>query len=190
MLGQPLRLCAQAVTPTDTSANILAQQDIKANLAIDYYSARYVNVNRQADLGNVELERGLCQVSLFNLPNVNAADNAFIRFTNTSKVAGAVKASVWSQDGVQKDAGTVILGNLDAHATAVFHTSPSQTTGVYLGDVLPQFAETDGRSRIVLEGEFASCEALGLIRTPNGTLTNMTSTVYSGGANGTSNTQD
>lgn len=190
VLGQPLRLCAQAVTPTDTSANILAQQDIKANLAIDYYSARYVNVNRQADLGNVELERGLCQVSLFNLPNVNAADNAFIRFTNTSKVAGAVKASVWSQDGVQKDAGTVILGNLDAHATAVFHTSPSQTTGVYLGDVLPQFAETDGRSRIVLEGEFASCEALGLIRTPNGTLTNMTSTVYSGGANGTSNTED
>ncbi|EBX2782356.1 hypothetical protein DRL78_24600, partial [Salmonella enterica subsp. enterica serovar Hadar] len=34
----------------------------------------------------------------------------------------------------------------------------------------------NGRARLVLEGEFPTCEALGLIRSANGTITNMTST--------------
>ncbi|MNG28736.1 hypothetical protein D3C84_1140380 [compost metagenome] len=42
-----------------------------------------------------------------------------------------------------------------------------------------------GRARLVLEGEFPTCEALGLIRTPNGTLVNMTSTTQ-GNFNGDS----
>lgn len=191
VLNKPLRLCAEALTPvTATSPNILAQDNIKANLSLDYFSARYVDVTRTTDLGKVELEKGLCQVTLFNLPNVNAADNAFIRFTNTSNVAGAVKASVWSEDGKKLDANTQILAGLEPHATAVFHTNANQTTGTYLGAVLPEFAATGGRSRIVLEGEFSSCEALGLVRSNNGTLVNMTSTVYSGSANNTSNTEN
>lgn len=190
VLNKPLRLCAEALTPTATSPNILAQDNIKASLSLDYFSTRYVDVTRTTDLGKVELERGLCQVTLFNLPNVNAADNAFIRFTNTSKVAGAVKASIWSEDGEKLDANTQILAGLEPHATAVFHTNANQKTGTYLGDVLPEFAKSSGRSRIVLEGEFASCEALGLVRSNNGTLVNMTSTVYSGDANNTSNTEN
>lgn len=191
VLNKPLRLCAEALTPTTAaSPNILAQDSIKANLSLDYFSTRYVDVTRTTDLGKVELERGLCQVTLFNLPNVNAADNAFIRFTNTSNVAGAVKASVWSEDGEKLDANTQILAGLEPHATAVFHTNANQKTGTYLGAVLPEFAEKGGRSRIVLEGEFSSCEALGLVRSNNGTLVNMTSTVYSGGANNTSNTEN
>ena len=192
VLGKPLRLCAEAVTPTtDASPNILAQDNIKAKLSLDYFSTRYVDVTRTTELGKVELERGLCQVTLFNLPNVNAADNAFIRFTNTSKVAGAVKASIWSEDGQKLDDNTQILASLEPHATAVFHTNANQKTGTYLGaDVLPKFAASSGRSRIVLEGEFASCEALGLVRSSNGTLVNMTSTVYSGSENNTSNTEN
>lgn len=190
VLNKPLRLCAEALTPTDASPNILAQDNIKASLSLDYFSARYVDVTRTKDLGKVELDKGLCQVTLFNLPNVNAADNAFIRFTNTSNVAGAVKASIWSEDGEKLDRNAPILAGLEPHATAVFHTNANQKTGTYLGDVLPEFAVSGGRSRIVLEGEFASCEALGLVRSNNGTLVNMTSTVYSGGANNTSNTEN
>ena len=186
VINQPLRLCAQATG----NSIISAQTSIEALLNVNYYSVRYIDFTRTAKFGAVELERGLCQVTLFNLPNVNAQDNAFIRFTNTSKVNGAVKASIWTQDGVKVDANTVILDNLDAHATAVFHTDATQTSGTYLGDVLPQFAQTSGRSRIVLEGEFQNCEAMGLVRTPNGTLTSMTSTVYSGSANNTSNTEN
>lgn len=182
VLGQTLQLCAEA-----TGTKVIEQQTaVTATLDVDYFSSRYVDFTRNASYGAV-LRNG-CQVTLFNLPNVNAADNAFIRFTNTSDKSGEVNATVWSEAGVRLDSGSLISANLDAHATTVFHTNKGQTTGVYLGDVLPEFAASTGRSRIVLEGAFANCEALGLVRSANGTLVNMTSTVYSGGKNGTSNT--
>ena len=175
------KLCAVA-----DGTKRIPQAEFDVALKATYFSTRYTESTGAAAYGKV-LRNG-CQVTLFNLPNVNAADNAFVRFTNTSVKNGEVSASVWSEEGKQLDVGAKILANLDSHATAVFHTNPAQTTGVYLGDVLPEFAASTGRSRIVLEGAFQNCEALGLIRTPNGTLTNMTSTVYSGGQNGTSNT--
>lgn len=153
-----------------------------------YVSARYTDSQVASDYGKV-LRNG-CQVTLFNLPNVNAADNAFIRFTNTSDVAGEVNAYVWNEAGEQLDVGATIATNIEGHATTVFHTSKDQQTGVYLGNVLPEFAASTGRSRIVLEGAFKSCEALGLVRSDNGTLVNMTSTVYSGSENNTSNTSN
>lgn len=177
VLDASLRLCAKA----EGKARI-PESGFDANMSIAYYNPRYTDSTASQSLGRV-LRNG-CQVTLFNLPNVNAADNAFIRFTNTSELSGQVNAFVWTEDGERADVGAEVLSNLDAHATAVFHTNAGQSTGVYLGDVLPEFAETSGRSRIVLQGAFPSCEALGLVRSSNGTLVNMTSTTYSDGING------
>src|SRR5690606_18020854 len=179
VLAKPHNLCA--VKPAANTA-VLPEVSLSAELNVDYFSARYTESRDVLDMERV-LRNG-CQVTLFNLPNVNAADNAFIRFTNTSNLEGQVNAYVWTEDGEQVDVGAEVLSNLDAHATAVFHTNAGQSTGVYLGDVLPEFAETSGRSRIVLQGAFPSCEALGLVRSSNGTLVNMTSTTYSDGING------
>lgn len=168
----------------------IPEANFDLGLKATYYSARYTESVGAADYGKV-LRNG-CQVTLFNLPNVNAADDAFIRFTNTSLKAGEVNAYVWDESGNQLDLGAKVIDSLDKHATVVLHTNAAQQgTGVYLGDVLPEFAASTGRSRIVLEGAFASCEALGLVRGANGgPLTNMTSTVYSGGPNNTSNTSN
>lgn len=186
VLGTPLQLCAQA-----TGTARIAESGIAANLNVKYYSVRYTNSEANADYGRV-LRNG-CQVSLFNLPNVNAADNAFIRFTNTSELAGQVNAFVWTEDGRQLDLDKEVFASLGKHETVVLHTNAAQQgTGVYLGDALPAFgAETTGRARIVLQGAFPSCEALGLVRgAAGGPLTNMTSTVYSGSSNNTSNTSN
>lgn len=168
----------------------IPEANFDLGLKATYYSARYTESVGAADYGKV-LRNG-CQVTLFNLPNVNAADDAFIRFTNTSLKAGEVNAYVWDESGKQLDVGAKVIDSLDKHATVVLHTNAAQQgTGVYLGDVLPEFAASTGRSRIVLEGAFASCEALGLVRGANGgPLTNMTSTVYSGAPNNTSNTSN
>lgn len=168
----------------------IPEANFDLGLKATYYSARYTESVGAEDYGKV-LRNG-CQVTLFNLPNVNAADDAFIRFTNTSLKAGEVNAYVWDESGNQLDLGAKVIDSLDKHATVVLHTNAAQQgTGVYLGDVLPEFAASTGRSRIVLEGAFASCEALGLVRGANGgPLTNMTSTVYSGGPNNTSNTSN
>lgn len=185
ILGAPLQLCAQA-----TGTQRIAEAGIAANLNVKYYSVRYTNSEATADYGRV-LRNG-CQVSLFNLPNVDAADNAFIRFTNTSELAGQVNAFVWTEDGRQLDLDKEVFSSLGKHQTVVLHTNAAQKgSGVYLGDALPTFgAETTGRARIVLQGAFPSCEALGLVRSSNGTLVNMTSTVYSGSENNTSNTSN
>lgn len=189
VLGTPLQLCAEA-----TGTQRIAESEISADLNVTYYSTRYTDSTSNAPYGRV-LRNG-CQVTLFNLPHVNAADNAFIRFTNTSGQAGQVNAYVWTEDGTQIDIDQEVVANLGEHATAVLHTNKDLTSGVYLGDKLPTFATTTGRSRIVLQGAFPSCEALGMVRSANGTLVNMTSTVYSNGAsaqpveNNTSNTSN
>lgn len=179
----PWKLCAVV-----DGTKRIPEANFDLGLKATYYSARYTESVGAADYGKV-LRNG-CQVTLFNLPNVNAADDAFIRFTNTSLKAGEVNAYVWDESGKQLDLGATVIDSLDKHATVVLHTNAAQQgTGVYLGDVLPEFAASTGRSRIVLEGAFESCEALGLVRGANGgPLTNMTSTVYSGGENNTSNT--
>lgn len=163
---------------------------LAANLKVEYGNVRYGESRGVYDYGQV-LRNG-CQVTLFNLPNVTAADKAMIRLTNTSDKDGQVNAYIWTEDGRQLDLDVEVEASLVAHGTQLFHTNPNLTNGVYLGDVLPEFgAENAGRARIVLQGAFPSCEALGLVRSSNGTLTNMTSTTNSSGTTaGTSNTSN
>lgn len=181
-------LCG-AATVTGTE-RIPQLSSLNANFKVEYGNVRYGESTGSADYGSVV--RNGCQVTLFNLPNVNAQDKAMIRLTNTSDKDGQVNAFVWTEDGQQLDIDAELTSSLVAHGTELFHTNPNLANGVYLGDVLPQFAaEEGGRGRIVLQGAFPSCEALGLVRSPNGTLTNMTSTTNSSGFTaGTSNTSN
>lgn len=179
-----------------TTAVIPETNSITATATADFFNSRYMNDAATKDYGVVR--RNGCSVTLFNLPNVNASDDAFIRLTNVSGIAGSVRASVWKEDGTTADVDQEVAATIPAHGTLVFHTAADQTSGIYLGSKLPGFgALTSGRGRIILTGAFPACEALGLVRTPAGVLTNMTSTTYSGDAaqfgadtNGTSNTKN
>lgn len=163
---------------------------------VDYFNPRYVP-SESNTLNYGAILRNGCSVTLFNVPNVNVGDKAFIRLSNVSDNAGRVSVTGYDEAGnvlEEVSLDTVI----PAHGTTVFHTDSSNNSGVYLGDVFPDFAAlTSGRARVVLKGGFPACEALGLVRTPAGVLTNMTSTTYAGDEtrfgekqNGTSNTNN
>lgn len=187
------RVCAVAKTTV-----ALPEDTFTAKLAVSYFNPRYTTSADTLDFGRI-LRNG-CQITLFNLPNVSASDDAFIRITNVSEKPGAVRVSVWPEMGgmTTVDTNTVVVTSLAAHATAVLHTSADQTSGTYLGALLPTYgAMTSGRHRLVVQGAFPACEGMGLVRTPAGVLTNMTSTTYSGDTtrlgpqnNGTSNTSN
>lgn len=167
------------VCATAGGATAIPESSFDAALAVTYFNNRYTDSADTLSYGQV-LRNG-CQVTLFNLPNVNAADKGMIRLTNVSELPGSVRASVWTEDGQKIDDGALLTNTLAAHATTVFHTNANLASGVYLGDVLPEFAALEnGRHRLVLQGAFPACEALGMVRSPNGTLTNMTSTTYAG----------
>lgn len=167
---------------------------LEARFSVEYANIRYGESEGVYEYGPV-LRNG-CQVTLFNVPNVTAGDKAMIRLTNTSDKAGQVNAYAYLEDGSLIDEDVQLVDNLPAHGTTVFHTNANLANGVFLGDVMPTFAgETTGRARIVIQGAFPSCEALGLVRSPNNTLTNMTSTTNSDsavtvGTFGTSNTSN
>lgn len=164
-----------SVCATAGGTATIPESSFTAALAVNYFNPRYTDSADTLSYGQV-LRNG-CQVTLFNLPNVNASDKGMIRLTNVSELPGSVRASVWTEDGQKIDDGALLTNNLAAHATTVFHTNANLASGVYLGDVLPEFAAlTQGRHRLVLQGAFPACEALGMVRSPNGTLTNMTST--------------
>lgn len=198
-LDQSLAVCVEA-----KGSRIEELKNLNANAEIaqgDYYSVRYTN-SKGGPLPYGSIGVSGCTVTLFNLPNVGAKDKGFLRLTNTSAYQGKVSATVWAQNGTKLETETKILDTLAPHATAIFHTNPAQATNlatnqIYLGDSLTGFvAGETGRSRIILQGAFPSCEALGLVRSENGTLVNMTSTVsstagaVSAPANNTSNTQN
>jgi hypothetical protein len=171
----------------------------QAQLDVDYFNPRYLeSADTAGPFG--ELVRNGCEVTLFNVPNPNAQDQAFIRLSNISELPGPVSAFIYDEAGSQSQ--EVDLGiTIPAHGTAILHTNQAladDVNRVYLPGAIAELgALTTGRARIVLNAAFPSCEALGLVRSPNGTLVNVTSTTYSGAvtqnalinrtANGTSN---
>jgi hypothetical protein len=191
-LGNGYLVCAIA----DGDKQIPETTKFEVSVNVDYFNPRYVpSESNTLDYGAI-LRNG-CSVTLFNVPHKNAGDKAFIRLSNVSDNAGRVSVTGYDEAGnvlEEVDLSTVI----PAHGTTVFHTDSSNSGGVYLGDVFPDYAAlTSGRARVVLKGGFPACEALGLVRTPSGVLTNMTSTTYAGDdarfgedKNGTSNTNN
>jgi len=186
------RVCAVAKT------NVAIPEDtFTASLAVTYFNPRYTD--SKDEYGYKKVLRNGCSVTLFNLPPVTADDKAFIRLTNISDIQGTVRASVYNEAGTKTQDTTPLDVTVPAHGTVIL-TNDSEQTGnanrVYLGDKLTAYADdaVKGRSRIILQGAFPACEAMGLVRS-NGLLINMTDTTYSGDdskfgtqANGTSNT--
>lgn len=211
VVGDPnsrrINLSGETTIDLNTGYNVCAvasgsaaipESTITASLDVEYFNPRYTNSEDTLDYGQI-LRNG-CQVTLFNVPAPDSPDSAAIRLTNVSEKPGAVRAFMWTQDGTQIDLNSELVPSLAAHATTVLKTNPGQTGNGYLGDNMPTYAASknvDGRNRLVIQGAFPACEALGLVRTPSGVLTNLTSTTYSGDSsrlgaqnNGTSNTSN
>ncbi|MFL0796689.1 MAG: hypothetical protein K6L73_04285 [Cellvibrionaceae bacterium] len=153
------------------------ESTISAALTVNYFNPRYTDSEDTVSYGAI-LRNG-CQVTLFNVPNSNASDEAFIRLTNVSELPGAVRGYMWTADGTQIDLNTEIVANVPAHGTTVLSSKGS--AGTDLSTTMTDFgAQTSGRNRLVLQGAFPACEALGLVRNSAGILTNMTATTFSG----------
>lgn len=154
----------------------IPETTVSGTWAIDYFNVRYVNDLLGPYAFNA-LRRNGCKVTLFNVPaSNNASDDAFIRLTNTSTtVTGAVRASVWGQDGTALLTNADLVASVAPHATVVITPEAGLAGTTSLDTVMN--TEWSGRSRVVLTGAFPSCEALGLIRNQTtGILTNMTAT--------------
>ncbi|MCY1258656.1 hypothetical protein D9M68_125540 [compost metagenome] len=186
-INQVYNICVKA----DGVNPMVAQQSFAVGpLKVDFGNVRYVD--RVINGGELDhFWKSSCVASLFNLPGGNNQDAFFIRLTNTSDNGriGKVRGVLFDQNGKRyPDSGSAYITDqsgksvLKAHETGVYSvTEVAQAFGVNGSD----WNGVGGRARLVLEGEFPTCEALGLIRTPNGTLVNMTSTTQ-GNFNGDS----
>ncbi|MCP8464770.1 hypothetical protein NK553_12505 [Pseudomonas sp. ZM23] len=186
-VNQTYNICAVA---SGTSA-MAAQQTFNVGpLRVDFGNVRYVD--RVINGGQIDhFWKSSCVASLFNLPAGNNQDAFFVRLTNTSDDgrSGKVRGVLYDQNGKRYPAtGSAYIVDSSGKATLKAHE-----TGVYsVKEVASAFGVNgndwngvNGRARLIMEGEFPTCEALGLIRTPNGTLVNMTSTTQ-GNFNGNS----
>jgi len=165
----------------DTTAEI-EEITITGDANINYSNVRYLDSDPAANVF-VTLFKNGCSATVFNLPKNESSDDFFVRLTNTSAATdGAVQAFMYLQDGTRVPAlGSVTLvADLKAHETAVINASTVDTAfgggATALTDDASGVVTWTGRSRLVMRGEFQTCEALGLVRTPSGVLTNMTAT--------------
>jgi hypothetical protein len=182
-LSSTISLVGQTTVDLETGYSVCAvaggvatipETSFAGALAVTYFNPRYTDSADTIEFG--PLLRNGCQVTLFNVPNPTSEDAAFIRLTNVSELPGAVRGYMWLQDGTQADVGASLSASVAAHATVVYSTAAAS-----LPALMPEYgATTSGRHRLVIQGAFPACEALGLIRTPSGVLTNMTSTTYAG----------
>lgn len=168
--------------------------DINAEWTIDFFNARYDNVELTAGAFG-ELQRNGCIASFFNIPATGNTDTAYVRLTNTSSSnVGDIRGTLYAQDGTVLGQDVTIAPALGTSATQVFSTEGADRTtgaGQEIIDIESAFgvdgsADYKGRARLVLKGAFDTCEGQGLIRTAGGSLFNMTSTTQgneAGGAN-------
>lgn len=186
-INQTYNICAVA----SGTVPMASQQTFAVGpLRVDFGNVRYVDrVINGAQIDH--FWKSSCVASLFNLPAEKNQDAFFIRLTNTSDDgrSGKVRGVLYDQNGTRyPTTGSAYLTDSNGKSILKAHD-----TGIYsVAEVASAFGVdgkdwngVNGRARLVLEGEFPTCEALGLIRTPNGTLVNMTSTTQ-GNFNGSS----
>ncbi|MBO3274590.1 hypothetical protein [Pseudomonas schmalbachii] len=186
-VNQTYNICAVA---SGTAAMAAQQTFAVGPLRVDFGNVRYVDrVINGAQIDH--FWKSSCVASLFNLPAANNQDAFFVRLTNTSDDGrnGKVRGVLYDQNGKRYPAtGSAYITDssgktlLKAHETGVYSVKEVAAAFGVNGD---DWNGVGGRARLVMEGEFPTCEALGLIRTPNGTLVNMTSTTQ-GNFNGDS----
>jgi hypothetical protein len=101
-----------------------------------------------------------------NIPNVTNTDQAFIRVTNTSPIAGKLYGTMYGQDGVVLGTANVVLATntvFTPNVTLVFDAATLKTT-------MGISADWAGRAQLVLTAETTGMRAHNLIRVANGTL--------------------
>jgi len=192
-LTSPYQVCYSVLTGANATT-IPEVGNISATWNVDFFNARYDDISEQdGDFG--ALLRNGCIASFFNVPAVGNADTAYIRLTNTSSTnEGDIRGTLYAQDGTVLGQDVTIAPDLATSATQVFSTEGANRTTAAGQDVID--IETafgvdgstayKGRARLVLKGAFDTCEGLGLIRTGEGSLFNMTATTQgneAGGAN-------
>lgn len=177
-INQVYNVCVKASGTVPMQA--LQRFDV-GDLKVDFENVRYVDRTIPGNRLD-EFWKNSCVASLFNLPGSRVSDQFFIRLTNTSDDGrnGKVRGILYDQNGKRYPAsGSAYLTDSTGKQALKAHD-----TGVYtVAEVAKAFGVdgsnwngANGRARLVLEGEFPTCEALGLIRSANGTITNMTST--------------
>lgn len=172
---------------TGTAADTIPEVgQISATWNVDFFNARYDNIAVSA--GNFgDLKRNGCIASFFNIPASTNTDRAYVRLTNTSAVnEGYIRGTLYAEDGsvIGTEDLTIAPDDLAVSATQIFSTEaatrPSATTGMDVISIEEAFgiapADITGRARLVLKGAFDTCEGLGLLRTGDGSLFNMTAT--------------
>lgn len=103
---------------------------------------------------------------LFNVPGSTSSDKGFIRISNTTNSAGKVTATMYNEAGqLIGIRDTELDADLDAQGTIIFNSDQLQAL----------FGTWTGRARIEVIGELTGMEVMGMVRSPNGTLTNMSS---------------
>jgi hypothetical protein len=176
---------------TVNTAKIPEVGDISASWHVNFFNTRYDDQAYDKSAYG-DLKRNGCIASFFNVPGVGENDTAFIRLTNTSNTnEGPVLATVYAQDGEMLVEDEEITSNLEQHATAVYTTLATNSENAYgqplvsLADTLDDFTGTaelyKGRARVVLKGAFDTCEGLGLVKSGNGALINLTATTQGNG---------
>ncbi len=177
--------------------------NITASVVEEPINARY-DFARASDGNYGPLVLDGCTASFFNVPlaNNNSGDQAFLRLSNTSATGskGGVKAKLYKMDGsvvtgthTEADGLFSLGGEIAQHATAVYTSNAADSVdanGRTVAYSIPKAAGFDGaaldatgvdRLRLVAFGAFPYCEGLGLIRTANGSVVNMTATTQGNG---------
>ncbi|EIJ43176.1 hypothetical protein BegalDRAFT_2322 [Beggiatoa alba B18LD] len=114
-------------------------------------------------------------VKVLNVPNPNVVDQAFIRINNMSAQAGRILGTLYGQDGVQLGTAGVELANLTAYQATVLDVTAIKT--------LFGVTTWTGRAWLQIDAEVSNVAVQGLIRTSDGTLTNMSDGAAAVGSN-------
>ncbi len=179
-------ICFEADQATTIDEEALA---LNITYTVDYFNARYDEVDESGGPYG-PIQRNGCIASFFNIPAADNNDTAYVRLTNTSDGStGGVTGVLFAQNGSEVASGFDMMdgGTLAPHETAVFWSGEGDVTteqgrtiysipdaaGVASGNSAVAYV---GRARLVASGAFPICEALGLLRTGDGSLFNMTAT--------------
>ncbi|ALG66464.1 hypothetical protein [Beggiatoa leptomitoformis] len=104
-------------------------------------------------------------VKVLNIPNPAVADDAFVRINNMSSQAGRILGTLYGQDGVVLGTAGIELATVTAYQTVVLDVDA----------IAAKFGVTTwtGRAWMQIDAEVSNVAVQGLIRTADGTLTNM-----------------
>lgn len=113
----------------------------------------------------VEVTKNGASTKVLNIPAVSNSDDAFIRINNMSTQSGKVFGTLYGQDGAILGTPNALIGSIGSLQTLVLR--PEQYPTIF------SISEWTGRAWMQLDTEVSSISVQNLIRTPDGTLVNM-----------------